>query len=183
MNTTEYLEYLSPRDAVGHGTHTSSIAGGSPVFNSSYYGLGFGTVRGGAPGARLAMYKVCWNLDGGYCSDADILKAFDKAISDGVDVLSVSLGLDGTARFTEIIKPDGILIGSFHAVAQGISVVCAAGNGGPSAQTVENTAPWILTVAASSIDRSFPTPITLGNNRTFLVILHNLDFALQNNIK
>ncbi|CBI23085.3 unnamed protein product, partial [Vitis vinifera] len=147
LNTTKYLEYLSPRDALGHGTHTSSIAGGSPVVNASYYGLGFGTVRGGAPGARLAMYKACWNLGGGFCSDADILKAFDKAIHDGVDV---------------------ILIGSFHAVAQGISVVCAAGNGGPSAQTVENTAPWILTVAASSIDRSFPTPITLGNNRTVM---------------
>ncbi|RVW89005.1 Subtilisin-like protease SBT3.6 [Vitis vinifera] len=164
LNTTEYLEYLSPRDAVGHGTHTSSIAGGSPVVNASYYGLGFGTVRGGAPGARLAMYKVCWYVG---CSDADILKAFDKAIHDGVDVLSVSLGFED-GRFTEIIKPDGILIGSFHAVAQGISVVCAAGNGGPSAQTVENTAPWILTVAASSIDRSFPTPITLGNNRTVM---------------
>lgn len=167
LNTTEYLEYLSPRDALGHGTHTSSIAGGSPVVNASYYGLGFGTVRGGAPGARLAMYKACWNLGGGFCSDADILKAFDKAIHDGVDVLSVSLGSDDIL-FTEIIKPDSILIGSFHAVAQGISVVCAAGNGGPSAQTVENTAPWILTVAASSIDRSFPTPITLGNNRTVM---------------
>lgn len=183
MNTTEYLEYLSPRDAIGHGTHTSSIAGGSPVVNASYYGLGFGTMRGGAPGARLAMYKVCWNLDEGVCSDADILKAFDKAIHDGVDVLSVSLGSEDIVWFTEIIKPDSILIGSFHAVAQGISVVCAAGNGGPSAQTVENTAPWILTVAASSIDRSFPTPVTLGNNRTFIVILHNLDFALHNNIK
>ncbi|RVW88947.1 Subtilisin-like protease SBT3.5 [Vitis vinifera] len=153
--------------ALGHGTHTSSIAGGSPVVNASYYGLGFGTVRGGAPGARLAMYKTCWNLGGGFCSDADILKAFDKAIHDGVDVLSVSLGSDDIL-FTEIIKPDSILIGSFHAVAQGISVVCAAGNGGPSAQTVDNTAPWILTVAASSIDRSFPTPITLGNNRTVM---------------
>ncbi|KAJ9679917.1 hypothetical protein PVL29_021731 [Vitis rotundifolia] len=164
LNTTEYLEYLSPRDAVGHGTHTSSIAGGSHVVNASYYGLGFGTVRGGAPGARLAMYKVCWYAG---CSDADILKAFDKAIHDGVDVLSVSLGSE-SSLVTEIIKPDSILIGSFHAVAQGISVVCAAGNGGPSAQTVENTAPWILTVAASSIDRSFPTPITLGNNRTVM---------------
>lgn len=38
---------------------------------------------------------------------------------------------------------------------------------GPIPQTIDDTSPWILTVAASSIDRSFRTLITLGNNRTF----------------
>lgn len=40
---------------------------------------------------------------------------------------------------------------------------------GPIPQTIDDTSPWILTVAASSIDRSFRTLITLGNNRTFAV--------------
>ncbi|KAE8719698.1 Subtilisin-like protease SBT3.3 [Hibiscus syriacus] len=155
-------------DPSGHGTHTSSIAGGSFVDNASCGGLGLGTVRGGAPGARLAMYKVCWRLYGGVCADADVLKAFDEAINDGVDVLSVSLAAD-IPLYSEVDCRGSIPIGSFHAVARGITVVCAAGNVGPRAETVQNTAPWILTVAASTVDRSFPTPITLGNNHTIIV--------------
>lgn len=167
-NTTKYNEYYSPRDSLGHGTHTSATAGGSFVANVSYNGLANGTVRGGAPWARLAMYKVCWNMDGGVCAYADLMKAFDEAIYDGVDVLSVSIGPD-IPLFTEVDVRDGVQFGAFHAVERGISVVCAAGNSGPISQTVENTAPWVLTVAASTVDRSFPTPITLGNNQTLVV--------------
>uniref|UniRef100_A0A5B7BM04 Putative subtilisin-like protease SBT3.5 n=1 Tax=Davidia involucrata TaxID=16924 RepID=A0A5B7BM04_DAVIN len=167
LNTSGDQEYLSSRDANGHGTHTSSTAGGSFVGNISFKGLGLGTVRGGAPSARLAVYKVCWNLLGGQCASADILKAFDEAIHDGVDVLSLSIG-SSIPLFSDVDQRDGIATGSFHAVAKGITVVCGAANDGPSAQTVHNTAPWILTVAASTIDRAFPTPITLGNNKTIL---------------
>ncbi|MCI87856.1 subtilisin-like protease-like, partial [Trifolium medium] len=42
-----------------------------------------------APKARLAVYKVCWN---GGCFDSDILAAFDAAVADGVDVVSLSVG-------------------------------------------------------------------------------------------
>ncbi|KAK6926090.1 Subtilisin-like protease, fibronectin type-III domain [Dillenia turbinata] len=164
-NSTEFGEYLSPRDAVGHGTHTSSTAAGSDVSNASFGGLAYGTVRGGASRARVAMYKACWNLDGGVCATADVLKAFDMAIHDGVDVLSLSLGSD-YPLFSDVDVHDGINFGSFHAVTRGITVVCAAGNSGPIGDTVENTEPWILTVAASSMDRSFLAPITLGNNQT-----------------
>ena len=164
INTTAGMEYLSPRDADGHGTHTSSTAAGSLVHNVSYKGLALGTARGGAPRARLAMYKVCWVTDLGDCSSADILKAFDEAIHDGVDVLSVSLGL-GDPYILDVIA-----VGSLHAVLKGITVVCSAGNRGPTSLTVENVAPWIISVASSTMDRSFPTPITLGNNRTIMVI-------------
>ena len=171
LNTSGNQEFLSPRDANGHGTHLASTAAGAFVDNVSYKGLGLGTARGGAPRAQLAIYKVCWSVFGGWCSAADVLKAFDEAIHDGVDVLSLSLGLP-PPLFSDIDKRGGIDFGSFHAVAKGITVVCSAGNDGPSAQTVLNTAPWILSVAASTIDRAFPTSITLGNNKTFLVFLH-----------
>lgn len=168
LNASGDLEFLSSRDANGHGTHTASTAAGAFIPNVSYKGLGLGTVRGGAPRARLAIYKVCWNVLGGQCSSADMLKAFDEAIHDGVDVLSISIG-SSIPLFSDTDERDGIATGSFHAVSKGITVVCGAANDGPSAQTVQNTAPWILTVAASTMDRSFPTPITLGNNKTFLV--------------
>lgn len=123
--------------------------------------------RGGAPSSWLAIYKVCWATGG--CSSADLLAAFDDAIFDGVDVLSVSLG--SPPPLSSYVE-DVVSIGSFHAVAKGkgISVVCSAGNSGPYSQTVINSAPWIFTVAASTIDRAFPTAISLGNNQTVVVI-------------
>ncbi|CAN8246596.1 unnamed protein product [Cochlearia groenlandica] len=170
FNSTESLDFISPRDFNGHGTHVATIAGGSYVPKISYKGLAGGTVRGGAPHARIAMYKVCWYLDSldlTTCSSADILKAMDEAMQDGVDVLSLSLG-SGVPMYPETDVRDGIATGAFHAVLKGITVVCAAGNDGPEAQTVVNTAPWIITVAATTLDRSFATPITLGNNEVIL---------------
>ncbi|XP_043709927.1 subtilisin-like protease SBT3.9 isoform X2 [Telopea speciosissima] len=163
LNTSGRVEFLSPRDVVGHGTHTSSIAAGALIQNASFKGLAQGLARGGAPASRLAMYKVCWSTGG--CSSADLLAAFDDAISDGVDVLSISLG--SSTPLSSYVE-DVLAIGSFHAVANGITVVCSAGNSGPFSQTVSNTAPWIITVAASTIDRAFPTAFTLGNNLTFV---------------
>jgi subtilisin family serine protease len=110
-------EIPSPRDVVGHGTHTASTAGGNIIHNASILGLAAGTVRGGAPRARVAMYKTCWNGVG--CSAAGQLKAIDDAIHDGVDILSLSLG----GPFEDP--------GTLHIVAKGIPVVYSAGNDGP----------------------------------------------------
>lgn len=154
--------YGSARDSLGHGSHTSTTAGGRLVNNASFYGLAKGVARGGAPLSRIAAYKVC--SDAG-CSDADILAAYDDAINDGVDVLSLSLG--APSYFRPNLLTDGIAIGAFHAVQNGIVVVCSAGNDGPYSFTVVNSAPWILTVAASTIDRFFDSKVVLGNNKTF----------------
>ncbi|BFG41413.1 hypothetical protein CerSpe_276870 [Prunus speciosa] len=161
LNTSDGFEFRSPRDAGGHGTHTASTAAGASIENASFMGLAAGLARGGAPSARLAVYKVCWATGG--CSSADLLAAFDDAIFDGVDVLSASLG--SPPPLPSYVE-DVVSIGSFHAVAKGISVICSAGNSGSYPQTVINSAPWIFTVAASTIDRAFPTVITLGNNQT-----------------
>ncbi|XP_010692513.2 CO(2)-response secreted protease [Beta vulgaris subsp. vulgaris] len=150
----------SARDTLGHGTHVASTAAGVPVANASYYGLARGEARGGSPSSRIAMYRVCYD-DG--CPGSAILAAFDDAIADGVDLLSLSLG--SSAVFAPDFATDPIAIGSFHAVEKGITVVCSAGNDGPSPQTVVNVAPWILTVAASTIDRDLQSDIILGNNK------------------
>ncbi|KAF7815674.1 subtilisin-like protease [Senna tora] len=158
------LHHRSARDIVGHGTHTMSTAGGNFVKDVSVLKNGNGTAKGGSPRARLAAYKACWNpSEGGGCHETDILSAFDEAISDGVDVISVSI--NGHVKSPEDLFTDGISIGSFHAVAKGIVVVCSGGNEGPEDGTVSNVAPWLFTVAASSIDRDFNDNITLGNGQ------------------
>eukprot|EP00257_Ricinus_communis_P019454 XP_015578451.1 subtilisin-like protease SBT5.4 [Ricinus communis] len=150
------------RDHEGHGSHTLSTAGGNFVPGTNVYGLANVTPKGGSPKARVASYKVCWpavNNTGG-CFDSDMMKAFDDAIHDGVDVLSVSVGGDPIDYFN-----DGIAIGSFHAVKKGVVVVCSAGNSGPTPGTVSNVAPWIITVGASTLDREFQTFVELHNGR------------------
>jgi len=155
------ISYYTNRDSDGHGSHTLSTAGGNFVAGASMLGNGNGTAKGGSPKARVAAYKVCWTArNTSSCFDADLMAAFDAAITDGVDVLSVSVG-GGPAEFFR----DGISIGSFHAVKKGITVVCSAGNEGPSAGTVTNVAPWIFTIGASTLDREFASYVALGNKK------------------
>lgn len=124
--------------------------------------MALGLARGGAPGARIAVYKVCWSLG---CDSVDIIAAFDDAIADGVDILSISSGSPFQFPYWE----DATSIGSFHAMKHGILTSASAGNSGPERATVQNNAPWLLTVAASSIDRKFASELLLGNGRTFTV--------------
>jgi len=47
--------------------------------------------------------------------------------------------------------------------------VASGGNSGPTPNTVVNLEPWILTVAASTIDRDFTSYVVLGNKKIFKV--------------
>lgn len=94
----------------------------------------------------------------------DILAAFDAAIHDGVDVISISIG-GGNPDYAH----DPISIGAFHAMRKGIITVASAGNDGPTMASVTNTAPWIVTVAASGIDRAFKSTVQLGNGKNVSV--------------
>ncbi|KAK9126447.1 hypothetical protein Scep_015293 [Stephania cephalantha] len=153
-------EVVTPADFEGHGTHTASTAAGLAMAGASFYGLGKGTVRGGVPSARIAMYKTCWTLS---CTDIDMLAAFDDAIADGVDIMSISIA----SNTVQTYYTDVLAIGAFHAMRKGILTVCAGGNEGPSYGVVKNNAPWIFTVAASTLDRNFVTEVTLGDGRKF----------------
>ncbi|CAI9093907.1 OLC1v1029509C1 [Oldenlandia corymbosa var. corymbosa] len=155
MNSTTPL---SARDDVGHGTHTSATVAGREIANASYYGIAKGVARGGFPNARIAMYKIC-SSNG--CDTAGALKAFDDAIADGVDIISMSISGDDPYQYFN----DALAIGSFHAMKNGVLTSSAAGNAGPSRASVTNNAPWLLTVAASTIDRGFNTRVMLGNGR------------------
>ncbi|XVE77027.1 hypothetical protein DITRI_Ditri13aG0029000 [Diplodiscus trichospermus] len=157
INETE--DYLSARDSNGHGTHTASTAAGNLVENANLFRLANGSAAGMRYTSRIAVYKVCWPR----CTSVDILAAMVQAIEDGVDVLSISIVFDEAEPYYQ----DFLSIASFFAFASGIFVSFSAGNSGPGEYTVVNTAPWIMTVAASTIDRSFPTTVKLGNGQTF----------------
>ncbi|GMN36849.1 hypothetical protein TIFTF001_006345 [Ficus carica] len=156
----ESKESNSPRDTEGHGTHTASTAAGAVVSNASFYHYAQGEARGMATKARIAAYKICWSLG---CFDSDILAAMDQAISDGVHVISLSVGASHSPPYFV----DSIAVGSFGAAQHGVLVSCSAGNSGPGASTATNIAPWILTVGASTIDREFPADVVLGDDRIF----------------
>ncbi|XP_011102282.1 subtilisin-like protease SBT5.6, partial [Sesamum indicum] len=162
----ETTDFRSARDRDGHGTHTASTVAGREVPHTTLLG-GFanGTAAGGAPMARLAIYKVCWAIPGqstifeSTCPGEDMLAAFDDAIADGVHVISISIVPYQLSSYRE----DVIALGAFHAAKQDIVVVASCGNSGPAPSTVRNVAPWIISVAASSIDRVFSSPVLLGN--------------------
>ncbi|CAI0389841.1 unnamed protein product [Linum tenue] len=155
----ETVESKSPRDDDGHGSHTSTTAAGSVVSGANLFGFASGSARGMAPQARVAIYKVCWL---GGCFGSDILAAMEKAVEDGVNVMSMSIG-GGMSDYYR----DTVAIGAFSAAARGVFVSCSAGNGGPSQGSLSNVAPWITTVGAGTLDRSFPSYVSLGNGKNF----------------
>ncbi|KAK9050969.1 hypothetical protein SSX86_027594 [Deinandra increscens subsp. villosa] len=146
----------SARDRDGHGTHVASTIAGNQVIDASYYDVAKGIARGGVPSARLAIYKAC---DQQVCNGTNVLAAFDHAIADGVDIISVSVNF---ANSTKLIS-DPISIGAFHAMERGILTVNSAGNNGPELSSISSHAPWVLTVGASDTDKKIVDKLILGD--------------------
>ncbi|KAM0949317.1 putative cucumisin [Dioscorea sansibarensis] len=147
----------SPEDDVKkkiHGTHVAGIAAGSFVKNASVLGLANGTASGIAPKAHLASYKGCSKE----CSNYEVVESFDQAIKDGVDVITVSIGWGSF-----LLYDDDWAIAAFSAIKKNIFVCMCAGNSGPRRSSLENGAPWIMTVGASSHDRIERATVILEN--------------------
>lgn len=152
-------EYISPRDGDGHGSHTGSTAVGNHGVEMSVEGVDFGKGSGMAPGAKLSVYKTCFddgNPDTGDCYSSGSVAAIDDSIEDGVDVLNYSIS---GAQNTVI---DSVEIAFEGAAEAGILVAASAGNSGPAASTVAHNSPWLMTVA-SSTHVNFENTVVLGN--------------------
>jgi hypothetical protein len=157
-------EFNSVRDYNGHGTHTSSTAGGNHAVPVTGPAAAFGAVNGIAPHARIAMYKAIWSLQDasqatGFTSD--LVAAIDQAVADGVDVINYSIS-GSTTNFRDPVE-----ISFLFAADAGVFVAASAGNSGPTTSTVAHPSPWITTVAAGTHNRSLVGTATLGNGGVY----------------
>lgn len=87
-----------------------------------------GIVKSVAPEADIYAYRVLGPYGSG--STDDVIKGIELAVAKGVDVINLSLGSDVNQQYS----PDAIAVD--NAAKAGVTVVLAAGNAGPGAQTV-----------------------------------------------
>ncbi|KAJ8497961.1 hypothetical protein OPV22_008513 [Ensete ventricosum] len=90
LNQASRMQSSLPARPRGHDSHALSTVADNFVAGASILGHANDTAKGGSPPAHVATYKVCWpRTFRGDCFDADIIAAFDAAIHNGVDVLSL----------------------------------------------------------------------------------------------
>ena len=134
-------------DYDGHGSHTSSTAGGNVVEGVTKTVDGEEhsfDISGVAPHANIISYLGCCSLSG-------LTAAIDQAIQDEVDVINYSIGSDAPSA----LWSDFDTVGFLNARAAGIFVATSNGNSGPLDATTgsPSDAPWIISVGASTHDR------------------------------
>ena len=153
----------SAADHVGHGTATGMAAAG--VMNTGP----LATISGVAPRAWLGSYKV-FGTPGynDYAPEDAILQALEDAVTDGMDIVSMSLGADLAER--PELDPEVQAIA--QASALGVIVVVSAGNNGNNPNTIATPgdAPAAITVGATNNDRMFGGTVLLPAGNTLLAI-------------
>ena len=117
-------------DTVGHGTFCAGVLAARK-----------GQAKGIAPGCSLISLKVLGHSGSG--NPASVARAVEYASEIQADIISMSLGCSRPdAQMHDAIK---------RATAQGIIIVCAAGNDGGA---VDYPAAFAETIAVGAVDRS-----------------------------
>lgn len=103
-----------------------------------------GIIKSVAPDVELYVYRVLGPYGSG--TTDDVIDGIERAVTDGADVINLSLGSDVNQQYS----PDAIAVD--NAAAAGVTVVLAAGNAGPEAETVGTPggAHRTISVAAST---------------------------------
>ena len=103
-----------PMDTNGHGTQVAGVIAAD------------GQTKGVAPKAKILAYKV--SEDGEGVSSELIVRAINKAVEDGADIINISLGVNKTnSKIDRAVD---------RALEREIFVVTAAGNDGPELKTI-----------------------------------------------
>jgi minor extracellular serine protease Vpr len=165
---------LSPRDRVGHGTGLAGIAAGVPLNAPA------GPITGMAPKAFLGNYKVFGSPGVNDFTTGDVvIQALDDAVSDGMDIAVLSLGMPamsgpfdtgaicgqpaGTPCDVEAQAIENAVRGP------GIVVAVASGNGGDSGTDANGNS--ILTPNTIETPAITPSAVSAGastNSQTFV---------------
>jgi minor extracellular serine protease Vpr len=146
-----------------HGTHVAGIAAGDSGITAMVDGVRVPGLSGVAPDAYLGNYRVLttptptFGLDG---NGAEIARAIERAVADGMDVLNLSLGEPEVGPGDDLVE-DAIA----GAARAGVTTVVAAGNegdeGGFGTVSSPGSAADAITVAAVTNDRIFGLPLTV----------------------
>jgi len=165
----------SPRDRVGHGTAAAMIAAG--VRNSGPSA----TITGVAPKAWLGNYKVFGSPGVNDTTFYDVIvKALEDAYSDGMDIVTLSLGspavygpLDQGAVCGETgTNACDVRAQAIENASKGMAVVVSAGNDGdvgvlfPTLNSIHTpgTAPAGITVGASTNSHRWFSSVRVSGN-------------------
>ncbi|MEV7646781.1 S8 family serine peptidase [Arthrobacter sp. NPDC089319] len=157
-------ESISPLDIASHGTHTATTAAGNSEVTQTVAGRDFGTGNGVAPAAKVSVYKTCWEDNDeatGGCYTSASVDAIEQAILDGVDVLNYSI----SGNNNSVLDP--VSVAFLSAAEVGIFVSASAGNAGPGPTTVNHSAPWVTTVAASTFSNELQGTVELSDGTKY----------------
>ncbi len=128
----------------GHGTHVAGIIAADGTTGRTHLGV--------APDAELACFAI-----GAVITTSAVVTAFDYMLDQpgmlGIDVVNNSWG----NSFRQFDPRDPVNVATKAVVKRGAVVVFAAGNSGSedgeASVSPFNQAPWVLSVAASDLDR------------------------------
>lgn len=126
-------------DGNGHGTHVAGTVLADGGTGQGIYGV--------APEADLWAYKVLNNRGSGYSDDiaSAIRKAADEATRTGSKVI-ISMSLGSSAKDTLISNAVD------YAYGKGVLIIAAAGNDGPSSNTIGYPGALVNAVAVAALE-------------------------------
>jgi minor extracellular serine protease Vpr len=129
----------------GHGTGVAMIVAGANVAGP------YGPISGIAPKAFLGNYRVFDDQSSPRANDDWIIAAINDAVSDGMDILTLSLGSPEAGRPAD----EPVVQAVEAAIAAGKTVTISAGNNGSDPNTIgtPGIAPDAITVGARPNDR------------------------------
>jgi len=152
-----------------HGTHVSgTIVGRGDPSNPNGKN---GWVKGVAPGADLYVYRVLGPYGSG--STENIIAAIDRAVTEKLDVINLSLG----GNFNNAYTADSVAVN--NAVRAGVTVVLAAGNDGPKPGTVGTPGGAHLPISVGASTPPMITPVFKAQGIQQLLYAQLAEFAAE----
>ena len=129
-------------DDFGHGTHVSGIIAGALNDSAGVCGVAYS--------AQIMMIKANMPEAPGFFDEASLIRGINYAVQNGANVINMSLGRSYLSGEDEQERA-----AIANAVAQGVTVVCAAGNGGEDHASFPAAYPEAIAVSAIQNGLSF----------------------------